>query len=392
MNTLIALAIAMAAGLLVSRGARFLKLPNVTAFLVAGLIIGPSVSGLIGKEQAESMSIISTAALGFIAFSIGGEFKLSYLKQIGKAPLTITAFQGLTTAALVDIGLIALGFDIPMSLMLGAIALATAPAATLMVVRQYKADGPVTRMLLPVVAMDDALGLMVYSISAAVASGLLGGEITVQTMLFKPLYEIVGSLALGSLLGLVVTFAARFFRSRGNKLALAIAAVFAGVGLCDVLNFSSLLVCMMIGAVVANLCEQQQTIMEQTDRFTPPLFLLFFVLSGADLDLAVLPTVGLIGVLYILLRSLGKWSGALMGASVVHAQPNVRKYLGLTLLPQAGVAIGMAKLVVDQFPQFGAKVNAIVLAATLVYELIGPVITKLALTKAGEIQHSPVKA
>ncbi len=392
MNTLIALAIAMAAGLLVSRGARFLKLPNVTAFLVAGLIIGPSVSGLIGKEQADSMSIISTAALGFIAFSIGGEFKLSYLKQIGKAPLTITAFQGLTTAALVDIGLIALGFDVPMSLMLGAIALATAPAATLMVVRQYKADGPVTRMLLPVVAMDDALGLMVYSISAAVSSGLLGGEITVQTMLFKPLYEIAGSLVLGSLLGLVVTFAARFFRSRGNKLALAIAAVFAGVGLCDVLNFSSLLVCMMIGAIVANLCEQQQTIMEQTDRFTPPLFLLFFVLSGADLDLAVLPTVGLIGVLYILLRSLGKWSGALMGASVVHAQPNVRKYLGLTLLPQAGVAIGMAKLVVDQFPQFGTKVNAIVLAATLVYELIGPVITKLALTKAGEIQHSPVKA
>lgn len=393
MNTLIALAVAMAAGLLVSRGARALRLPNVTAFLVAGLIIGPSVTGLIAKEQAQGLSIISTAALGFIAFSIGGEFRLTYLKQIGKAPLTITAFQGLMTALLLDVGLIALGFDVPMSLMLGAIGLATAPAATLMVVRQYKADGPVTRMLLPVVAMDDALGLMVYSISSAVASGLLGGEITVQTMLFKPVYEIVGSLVLGTLLGLVVTYTAHFFRSRGNKLALAIAAVFAGVGLCDVLGFSSLLVCMMIGAVVVNLCDQQETIMQQTDRFTPPLFLLFFVLSGADLDLAVLPTVGLIGVAYILLRSLGKWLGALTGAAVVHADTHVRKYLGLTLLPQAGVAIGMAQLVVAQFPQFGAQVNAIVLAATLVYELIGPVITKIVLTKAGEIkQPQSVKA
>ncbi len=391
MNTLIALGILMAAGLLVSRGARAAKLPNVTAFLVAGLLIGPSVLGLISRKQVESFSIISSAALGFIAFSIGGEFRLSTLKRIGKAPLTITFFQGMTTAVLVDIGLIALGFDVPMSLMLGAIALATAPAATLMVVRQYKAKGSVTEILLPVVAMDDALGLMVYSISSAVAAGLLGGEITVRTMLLKPLYEIVGSLLLGGVLGLLLTIAARFFRSRGNKLALAIASVFIGVGLCDVLGFSSLLVCMMIGAAMVNLSGQQAVILEQTDRFTPPLFLLFFVISGADLDLAVLPSVGLLGVLYIVLRSLGKWSGALMGATFVHADSNVRKYLGLTLLPQAGVAIGMATLTGAQFPQFGAKVNAIVLAATLVYELVGPVITKIALTKAGEIQPAAVK-
>ena len=385
-NTLLALAVLIAAGLLVSRGARALNLPNVTAFLVAGLIVGPCVLGVVSKEQAEGFSILSTAALGFIAFSIGGEFRLDFLKQIGKGPLTITFFQGMTTAVLVDAGLILCGFDVPMSLMLGAIALATAPAATLMVVRQYKADGPLTRTLLPVVAMDDALGLMVFSISSAVASGLLGGEITVQSMLLKPLYEIFGSLILGALLGLLVTFAARFFRSRGNKLALSICAVFAGVGLCDMLGFSSLLVCMMIGAVMVNLCKERKVILEQTDRFTPPLFLLFFVLSGADLDLSVLPAVGLIGVLYIVFRSIGKWSGALLGAALVKADPNVRKYLGLTLLPQAGVAIGMAQLVVAQFPQFGAQVNAIVLAATLVYELVGPVITKVALTRAGEIK------
>ena len=399
---LIVLALAIACGLIMSRGARALKLPNVTAFLVAGLLIGPSVLGIIKKEQTESLTIISQAALGFIAFSIGSEFKLAHLKQIGKAPLTITIVQGVATAVLLDVGLIALGFLIPgffgdrflivpMSLMMGAIGLATAPAATLMVIRQYKADGPVTRMLLPVVAMDDALGLMVFSLSSSIASAVMGGQATVVSMLLVPLYEIVGSLVLGIVLGFAATFAARFFRSRGNKLALTIAAVFAGVGLCVPLGFSSLLVCMMIGAVVVNFCPEQRTIMEQTDRLTPPLFLLFFVLSGAELDLSVLPAVGLLGIAYILLRSIGKWFGAMLGATVVHSEDTVRKYLGLTLLPQAGVAIGMAQLTVARFPQFGSKVNAVVLAATLVYELFGPVITKIALTKAGEIKPAVKK-
>ncbi len=385
MNILLIVAIAMAAGLLFSRGAHLVKLPNVTAFLVAGLVIGPCVAGIISKEQAASMGVISEAALGFIAYSIGGEFKLSYLKEIGKAPLTITAFQGLTTALCVDVGLIALGFDVPLSLLLGAIGLATAPAATLMVVRQYKAKGPVTQMLLPVVAMDDALGLMVFSISASVAQGMLGGEMTVQSMVLSPLIEIVGSFALGAALGLVLAFCARFFASRGNKLALSIACVLAGVGLCDLLNLSSLLVCMMIGAMMVNLSQQREVLMEQCDRFTPPLFLLFFVLSGAELDLTVLPSVGVIGILYLLLRCIGKWGGTMLGALCVHADDNIRKYLGLTLLPQAGVAIGMASLVAGRFPTLGAQVNTIVLAGVLVFELVGPIITKLALTRAGEI-------
>ncbi len=385
MNILLLIGIAMAAGLLVSRGARAVKLPNVTAFLVAGLIIGPCVAGIISKEQAESMGVISEAALGFIAYAIGGEFKLAYLKKIGKAPLTITVFQGLATAICVDVGLIAFGVDVPLALLLGAIALATAPAATLMVVRQYKAHGPVTQMLLPVVAMDDALGLMVFSISASVAQGMLGGEITVQSMVLTPIIEIVGSIALGGALGWLLAFGARFFASRGNKLALSIALVLAGVGLCDMWNLSSLLVCMMIGAVMVNLSQVHEVLMEQCDRFTPPLFLLFFVLSGADLDLSVLPSVGVIGVGYLLLRSMGKWGGTMLGALCVKADDNIKKYLGLTLLPQAGVAIGMASLVAARFPTLGAQVNTIVLAGVLVFELIGPVITKLALTKAGEI-------
>ena len=388
MNILLVIAIAMTAGLVVSRAARAVKLPNVTAFLLAGLVIGPCVTGIVTREQLASMSVISEAALGFIAYAIGGEFKLSYLKKIGKAPLTITAFQGLMTAACVDVGLIAFGVDVPLALLLGAIALATAPAATLMVVRQYKAHGPVTQMLLPVVAMDDALGLMVYSISSSVAQAMLGGQITVQSLVLTPVIEIVGSLVLGAALGYVLSLGARFFASRGNKLALSIAMVLAGVGLCDVLNLSSLLVCMMIGAVMVNLSQQREVLMEQCDRFTPPLFLLFFVLSGAELDLTVLPQVGLIGVGYLVLRSIGKWGGTMLGAVCVHADENIRKYLGLTLLPQAGVAIGMAALVAAHFPTLGQQVNTIVLAGVLVFELIGPVITKLALTRAGEITQT----
>ena len=385
MNILLLIGIAMGAGLLVSRGARAVKLPNVTAFLVAGLIIGPCVAGILSREQLESMGLISDAALGFIAYAIGGEFKLAYLKKIGKAPLTITAFQGLATAVCVDAGLIAFGVDVPLALLLGAIALATAPAATLMVVRQYKAHGPVTQMLLPVVAMDDALGLMVFSVSASVAEGMVGGAVTVQSMVLTPLLEIVGSIALGGALGWLLAFGARFFASRGNKLALSIALVLAGVGLCDMWNLSSLLVCMMIGAVMVNLSQVHEVLMEQCDRFTPPLFLLFFVLSGAELDLSVLPSVGLIGVGYLLLRSIGKWGGTMLGAVCVRADGNIKKYLGLTLLPQAGVAIGMASLVAARFPTLGAQVNTIVLAGVLVFELIGPVITKIALTRAGEI-------
>ena len=382
---MLVIGIAMAAGLVVSRGARLVKLPNVTAFLVAGLLIGPCVGGIITREQLDGMNVISEAALGFIAYAIGGEFKLAYLKKIGKAPLTITIAQGLATALCVDVGLIALGFEVPVSLLLGAIALATAPAATLMVVRQYKADGPVTRMLLPVVAMDDALGLMVFSVSASVAEGMLGGAMTFQSMVLSPLIEIVGSLALGSFLGLVLGFCSRFFASRGNKLALTIALVLAGVGLCDMWGLSSLLVCMMIGAVMVNISQQHEVLMEQCDRFTPPLFLLFFVLSGAELDLTVLPSVGLMGISYLLLRSLGKWGGTMLGAVCVKADENVRKYLGLTLLPQAGVAIGMSQLVAGRFPTLAGTVNTVVLAGVLVFELIGPIITKIALTKAGEI-------
>ncbi|MEG0639116.1 MAG: cation:proton antiporter [Clostridia bacterium] len=392
MNTLLALAIAIGAGLLLSRVAKLVHLPNVTAFLVGGLLVGPSVLGLIPQATADSFGVVTEVALGFIAYSIGSEFKLSYIKRIGSKPLIITAFEGLAAVILVDIALITCsllgvpGFDLPMCIVLGAIAAATAPAATLMVIRQYKAKGPVSEMLLPVVAMDDALGLIAFAISISIAQGLSRGAApTVLTMLVQPVLEIVCSLALGTALGIVLSYLAKFFQSRGNKLALTIAFVFLALALCSMWNLSNLLCIMMLGAMMTNLCKSANVIMDQTDRFTPPLFLLFFVISGAELNISVLPTVGLVGVCYVVVRVIGKWLGAFIGSRAVHAHPNVQKYLGFTLIPQAGVAIGMAQMALVKFPEYGQKIQAIVLAGTLIYELIGPVITKIALTKAGEI-------
>lgn len=386
MNTLLGVGICMAVGLLFNRIVKKIGLPNVTGYLVAGLLIGPCCLRVLSRECVDGMSILSSVALGFIAFSIGGEFKLSHIRQIGTSVITITLLQALMATLLVDVVLIAAGFPLPVCLTLGAIATATAPAATLMVVRQYKAKGPVTSILLPVVALDDAIGLMVFSISLAVAKVLeAGSALSVRSMLIDPLIEIVGSLAVGGALGLILTFCMRFFHSKANRLMIALASVLLGAALAESLGLSSLLLCMSIGAVAANFYNDCENLLASTDEWTPALFMLFFVLSGAELDLTIVPTVGLLGVLYIVFRSIGKYFGAWLGAALEHRDRNIRRYLGLTLLPQAGVAIGMAQIVIRSLPEYGAKIQAVVLCATLVYELAGPLITKAALTKAGEI-------
>ena len=393
-NTLLALGIVMAAGLLMTRVIKLVKLPNVTAYLIAGLIIGPSVIGLIGKDTVKSFDIIVTLALGFIAFSIGGEFKLDTIKRLGKKITLITAAQAFGAVILVFVCLLGAGLFgwlgenyMPIVFTLSAIATATAPAATLLVVRQYKAHGPVTETLLPVVALDDAFGLMTFSVFISIAQALSSGTApTVKTMLIDPLIEIVGSLGIGFALGLVVALCTRVFKSRANRLCLCITATVIGTALAQMLNLSSLLLCMMIGAVTCNLGKDVDRVLEGTDRWTPPLFMLFFVISGADLDLSILPKVGIIGVIYIIARSLGKYFGARFGAAAVKAEPTVRKWLGFTLLPQAGVAVGMAQIALTRLGgDLGAQVQAVVLCATLIYEIVGPILTKIALTKAGEI-------
>ena len=406
MYALLNVAFALLAGLLMTRIFSRWRLPDVTAFLVAGVLIGPFCLGRLGitgvgfaaYEDVAALGTISDVAMGFIAFAIGNEFRLEDLRKTGRQAFIIGIVQALVATALVDLALLGFHFlrpDIlsaPAAITLGAIAAATAPAATLMVVRQYKANGPVTRMLLPVVAMDDALGLMLYAIMMAIARTLdSGAALSVMTLLVKPLIEIVGSLAMGVLIGTVMVFCLRFFHSRGNKLTMTILIVFLAVGLSTMLDLSSLLVCMMIGATMINVSNDSPALLEQCDRFTPPLFLLFFVLSGASLDLSVLPTVGVVGIAYVLSRAIGKSLGATIGAAIEKCDKNIIRYLGMTLIPQAGVAIGMARMCLTDLPAYGPTINAVVLAGTLIYELSGPVITKIALTKAGEIKEGGAK-
>ena len=385
---ILVLGLAILAGLLSTRLMKVLNLPNVTGYLIIGLLIGPFLfeRSLISEELLESMKIITTIALGFVAFSIGSSFKLDHMKTIGKSVIIITFVQAIGAYILVIIALLLIGTELPLALMLGAIATATAPAATLMIVRQYKAKGPVTNTLLPVVAFDDAIGLMVFSISLAIAQVLVTDvALTVQVALIAPLIEIVGSLVVGAILGFVLSYLSKIFKSRSNRFTLIVSCVLVGVALSTILHLSSLLVCMMIGAAYANVFKESTRPLDVLDRWTYPLYMMFFILSGAELNVALLPTVGLIGIVYIIVRAAGKYFGAMLGAKMVHAEPNIVKYLGLTLLPQAGVAIGMAQIVLTELPEYGVQITTVVLCATVVYEIVGPLLSKIALAKAGEI-------
>lgn len=385
MEILLYLGLAMAAGLVFNRLAKLVKLPNVTGYLVAGLLFGPYVLKLLPAERVAEMSIVTNVALAFIAFSIGGSFNLKTLKQIGGKVLIITALEACMGSAAVIAALLAFRFPVPEALLLGAIAAATAPAATLLVVKQYKASGPLTSMLLPVVAMDDAVCLILFSVLSSVAAVLANGtSLNVGQMLLKPLKEIGLSLALGAAIGVVVALCARAFKSRANRICVIVCSLFLCTALADRFGLSQLLVCMMNAAVMVNLTKEADKLLEGCDRWTPPLFMLFFVISGAQLNLTVLRSVGLLAVAYIVFRAVGKYAGATLGAVVTKAHPSVKKYLGLTLLPQAGVAIAMSQLAVDVLPAYGDQIRAVVLTGTLVYELLGPVIAKIALTKAGE--------
>ena len=401
----------MTAGLFVSRFAKIFKLPAVTGYLVAGIIVGPYVLGLIGieglgfvsHEAVASLSLISDVALGFIAFAIGNEFRLSQLKRTGKQATVIGIFQAVVATLFVDAALIGLHFilgpdKLPLSvaICLGAIASATAPAATLMVVRQYKAEGKLTDLLLPIVALDDAVGLVIFAVSFGIAKSVASGEaMTVVSILVNPLAEIIASLLLGAILGILFSMAEKFFKSNSKRLSLAVTVVILAVALAKIkfnigeihVGFSPLLVCMMLGTVFCNMCDFSEEIMMKTDKWTAPLLMLFFVLSGAELELSVFADIiiVLVGVVYILFRSAGKILGSRWSAGFVKCEANIKKYLGITLLPQAGVALGMATIARASLGVEGVMVANIVLFGVLIYELVGPLMTKIALTKAGDI-------
>ena len=410
----LSLSVALLAGLLVSRLAKKVQLPAVTAYLVAGVLIGPFVLGSIGvpglgitAEQIEGFGLISDLALGFIAFSMGSEFRLAQLKKIGKQATFIGVFQAFFTTLIVDAALIGLHFIIPetftlqSAIVLGAVATATAPAATLMVVKQYKAKGPVTDILLPVVALDDAVGLVVFAISFGIARSLGAGSINATSVILEPILEVVLSLALGLIMGLLFTLCERYFHSRSKRMAVSVTFVMMTVALSSMrfeigrvhIGFSSLLACMMLGTVFCNFCEVSEELMERADKWTTPVLILFFVISGAELELSVFADimVVLIGVAYIISRSIGKYFGAGISAKISKCDPNIVKYLGITLLPQAGVALGMASKAVELGPD-GAIVRNITLFAVLIYEIVGPFLTKIALTKAGDINEEGRKS
>ncbi len=386
MTVLLYLGLAMCAGLLMTRLTRLVHLPNVTAYLIAGVLIGPCVLHLLSKDTVSSLSLITSVALGFIAFSIGDQFRLEDMKKLGTTVLVVTLFESVGAVILVDIVTLVCGFPPAECLVLGALAGSTAPAATLLVVRQYKASGPLTSVLLPVVAADDATGLIAYSISISIAQGIANGEaFSVVSTLLVPLLEIILALAIGGGLGFLVALSHRWFHSHTNRMSICIAAVFCAVAIADHFGLSSLLMCMMLGAVYVNLRSDAERILNSVDDWTYPLFMLFFVISGAQLDLFSLPKVGLLGVIYIITRFSGKWAGSWLGATIRKCPKVVKDGIGWALMPQAGVAIGMATLAVTQLPQYGSQILTVILSATLVYEIVGPIATKTALQKAGEI-------
>ena len=407
---LICLSLALIAGLLMSRAAKAVRLPAVTAYLLTGLLLGPFFLGRLGLSRfgfgfgslaaVEGYGILTQVALGFIAFVIGNEFRLSALKHMGRRAVTVGVAQAVITTALVDIALVALHFARPdvislaSAITLGSIAAATAPAATLMVVKQYKADGPLTKLLLMVVAIDDAVGLVLFSASYGVANALEQGRIDPVSVVLEPLLEIALSLALGAAAGYLLNLLEVYFHSRSKRMSLSVAFVLLTVGLSMTefeingtrCGFSLLLVCMMTGTVFCNVCPTSEELMDRLDRWVSPINILFFVLSGAELDLTILsnPLVLLVGVVYIASRSLGKIGGAYASCRATKCSPSIQKYLGITLLPQAGVALGMAAEAA--WLSDGHMVRNVVLFSVLVYELVGPTLTRMALTAAGEIR------
>jgi len=413
MTDFLAIALALIFGLLFTRITSLLKLPDVTAYLIAGVLIGPYCLGQLGieglgftaMESIEKVGFISDVALGFIAFAIGNEFRLSHLKETGKQATIVGILQAVVTTIVVDAALIGLHFvlgdKLPLeaAIVLGAIASATAPAATLMVVRQYKAKGKLTDMLLPVVALDDAVGLAIFAVSFGIAEAIAGGSVNVLSIVLEPLIEIVGSLIMGAILGALLTQLEKLFHSNRNRTSLIIGFVLVTVGLSMMkfevagihIGFSSLLVCMMLGSVFCNMCPLSEDLMERSDKWTAPLLALFFVLSGAELELSVFTDIAVvgIGVAYILTRCLGKYLGAYGSCALAKTDPNVKKYLGVTLFPQAGVALGMCSIAAATLPS-GALVRNIILFSVLVYEIVGPMLTKISLIKSGDIHDQKI--
>jgi Kef-type K+ transport system membrane component KefB len=392
-------ALIIATGLLFGKIAKYLRLPNVTGYLIGGLLIGPSIFNLVKEEALPGLEIVSVVALGFIAFTIGNELKLKYFKKVGVKPIVIAFFEATIAVVFVFVGLLLYFLiigqlnvqNIRFALVLSAIAAATAPAATLMVIRQYRARGPLTETLLSVVAIDDSVAVLLFGIFVAIANALdpTRESASLFLQIMHPIFEILISVGIGGVIGLILVFGCIWFTGRGNRISLTVASIILTVYLAHLLGGSSILAAMVMGFIFTNFSSQQEKVNELIYFFTPPIYVMFFVLSGVELKLSVLITVGILGVLYVIIRVIGKIVGAYIGAKVTKSDENTKKYLGFALIPQAGVAIGLSLVATTVLnPELGSQIRAIVLSATVIYELTGPLITKIVLKKAGEIPAS----
>ncbi|MGN9162228.1 cation:proton antiporter [Clostridium sulfidigenes] len=386
MNWLYVLGIVILAGIFLGLLVSYIKLPKVTGYLVAGIIIGPFVLKIVPTEAIHGLTVISEAALGFIAYSIGSSLNFKDLKKIGSGIIIIALFEALMAVVVVTLVMITV-FKQPLafSLSLGAIASATAPAATIMVLKQYRAKGPLVNTLIPVVAIDDAIAVIAFGIALSIAKALTNGTGALTVMsIMNPFIEIIGSAVLGIILGFVLAFINRLSNSREQTMSMAIGVILLAIGLANKLHLSGLLTCMVMGGTISNITDGKTKLLTVLDEFTNPIFIAFFTISGLELDMSVLKTVGIIGVGYVIARVIGKVLGAYLGAKIAKSEPIVQKYLGLTLVPQAGVAIGLALIVQNELPAYGTQIRTIILAGTVIYELIGPLCTKIAIFKAGE--------
>lgn len=379
-------ALMLLSGLLFGRLAKVLKFPNVTGYLIAGLLLGPSLLNLIPSSMVDGFGIIADIALAFIAFSIGSEFKLSYYKKVGIAPVIIACCEALGAIFIVTLVLILCGFDVKLSIMLGAIAAATAPAQTIMVINQYKAKGTLTSLLLSVVAIDDAVALIGFGFATTIVKVMSSTTNTnILVSVFNPILEILISVIIGLVLALLMKLVLRWFKKVSNRECIIIAFVLLTYWFAESLHGSSLLACMSLGAVLVNIYSETDSIMKIVDYFTPAIFMIFFVISGAGFEISALPSIGVIGILYVVLRVIGKIGGAWLGGKLTKQENKVCKYLGPTLMPQAGVALGLIVIAGKMVPDYASQIRVIILCSTFIYSIIGPIAAKIALEKSGEI-------
>lgn len=387
MNIFIKIGLVVSFGLLGGRVARKFNLPDVTGFLIGGLFLGPSFLNIITDSDTGMINFINELALSAIAFNIGGEFIMKQIKKLGKEIFIIAVFEVLVVVFLVfGVMFYLLNQPFVFSVMVASMSAATAPAGTMMVIRQYRAKGPLTNTILPVAALDDALGIMVFGLAMSLAKISLG-EVTGGGLALAaaPFIEIALSLVIGSVLGVILSYLSKFVKSSEEMTSFILVFILASSGLAQVFELSSLLSSMMMGAVFVNISKKPLKVFSNINQFMPPFNLLFFALAGSSLDLSVLSSIGLLGLAFVLSRMFGKVIGSTMGAYVAKSEPVVKKYLGWALLPQGGISIGLSMVVKDQLPALSDGIVTLILFSVLVFEIAGPILAKVAITKAGEV-------